>query len=76
MTAAFGKSCGACTMCCSALEIDYFKKPRDPSASIASPAAAARSMPSARKFARLRMRMADAARSVAPAAPGPGRHTS
>ncbi len=27
MTAAPGKSCGACTMCCSALEIDHFKKP-------------------------------------------------
>ncbi|HEY1783254.1 MAG TPA: hypothetical protein VGG79_23025 [Roseiarcus sp.] len=30
MTAAPGKSCGACTMCCSALEIDYFKKPPGP----------------------------------------------
>ena len=30
MTVAFGKSCGACTMCCSALEIDYFKKPPGP----------------------------------------------
>jgi len=30
MTAALGKSCGACTMCCSALEIDYFKKPPGP----------------------------------------------
>jgi uncharacterized protein len=30
MAAAFGKSCGACTMCCSALEIDHFKKPPGP----------------------------------------------
>ena len=30
MTAAPGKSCGACSMCCSALEIDYFKKPPGP----------------------------------------------
>ncbi len=27
MTAALGKSCGACTMCCSALEIVELKKP-------------------------------------------------
>jgi hypothetical protein len=30
MTAAPGKSCGACTMCCAVLEIDYFKKPPGP----------------------------------------------
>ena len=30
MAAAPGKSCGACTMCCSALEIDDFKKPAGP----------------------------------------------
>ena len=30
MTAAPGKSCGACTMCCSALEIAHFKKPAGP----------------------------------------------
>ena len=30
MTAAHGKSCGECTMCCSALEIDEFKKPAGP----------------------------------------------
>ena len=30
MTAAPGKSCGACTMCCSALEIAHFRKPAGP----------------------------------------------
>ena len=30
MAAAPGKSCGACTMCCSALEIAHFKKPAGP----------------------------------------------
>ena len=30
MTAAPGKSCGACTMCCAVLEIDYFNKPPGP----------------------------------------------
>ena len=31
LTAAIGKSCGACTMCCSALEIDALQKPAGPS---------------------------------------------
>ena len=30
MAAAPGKSCGACTMCCSALEIAHFNKPAGP----------------------------------------------
>jgi Fe-S-cluster containining protein len=30
VTAAPGKSCGECTMCCSALEIDEFQKPAGP----------------------------------------------
>jgi hypothetical protein len=30
LAAAIGKSCGACTMCCSALEIDDLKKPAGP----------------------------------------------
>ena len=30
MTAAPGKSCGSCTMCCSALEIAHFNKPAGP----------------------------------------------
>ena len=30
MTAAIGKSCGECTLCCSALEIDELKKPAGP----------------------------------------------
>ena len=30
MTAAPGKTCGACTMCCSALEIDILTKPAGP----------------------------------------------
>ncbi len=30
MTAAIGKSCGACTMCCAALEIDELNKPAGP----------------------------------------------
>lgn len=30
MAAALGKACGACTMCCSALEIEDLKKPAGP----------------------------------------------
>ena len=65
MTAAPGKSCGSCTMCCSALEIPEFKKPAGPPCAhciarrrlhdLRAPAAG---------LPRLRMRMADPARSA------------
>ena len=52
MTAAPGKSCGECTMCCSALEIDELQKPAGPRCVNCRPAAAARSMPRAPQVCR------------------------
>ena len=37
MTAALGKSCGDCTMCCSALEIEEFHKPAGPACAHCAP---------------------------------------
>ena len=75
MTAAFGKSCGACTMCCSALEIDYFKKPPGPKCvNCLSGGGCGDLCRPAGSLSRLRVRVADAARPVAAIAPGPRRH--
>ena len=70
-----GKSCGSCTMCCTALEIPEFNKPAGPAVRALHRLRRLQDLrEQAAGLPRLRMRMADRSHAAGDAAPRPGRH--